>query len=206
IVLALVTAPTSDARAAAARELAEQARTLPPDLVESVIDDDSEARAFFKTHRHLFVPLADLEKASDALERRIKAAKLAANPLYIDLDDSTADAARDQRELDELRARRREAEARLERSTNVSADGLIAMIQIGTSSRATDAGPGADLVARLGAIGTRVTARHPGVHIGFTGGAITAVAEHDAIFEGMVLSSVITTLLVALVLALYFRS
>src|SRR5512142_212134 len=41
IVLALVTAPTSDARAAAARELAEQARTLPPDLVESVIDDDS---------------------------------------------------------------------------------------------------------------------------------------------------------------------
>ena len=206
IVLGLVTAPTSDVRAAAARELAEQARTLPPDLVESVIDDDSEARTYFKAHRHLFVPLADLEKASAALERRIKAAKLAANPLYIDLDDPAPDAARDQHELDELRTRRREAEARLERSTNVSADGLIGMVQIGTSFRATDAGPGADLVARLGAIGARVTARHPGIQIGFTGGAITAVAEHDAIFKGMVLSSVITTLLVALVLALYFRS
>src|SRR5262249_52688807 len=49
-------------------------------------------------------------------------------------------------------------------------------------------------------------AAHPRVQIGFTGGAITAVAEHGAIFRGMVLSSVVTTLLVALVLALYFRS
>jgi predicted RND superfamily exporter protein len=206
IVLALITAPTSDARAAAASELADQARTLPPDLVEGVIDDDSEARAFFKAHRHLLVPLADLEKAAAALERRIKAAKLAADPLYIDLDDPAPDAARDQRELDQLRARRREAEARLDRSTNVSADGRIGMIQIATSFRATDAGPGANLVGRLDAIGARVTAHHPGVQIGFTGGAITAVAEHDAIFKGMVLSSVITTLLVGLVLALYFRS
>jgi predicted exporter len=52
----------------------------------------------------------------------------------------------------------------------------------------------------------KVVAAHPGVQIGFTGGVITAVAEHRAIFKGMVLSSVITTLLVALVLALYFRS
>ena len=91
-------------------------------------------------------------------------------------------------------------------STNVSADGLTGMIQIGTSFRATDAGPGAELVSRLDAIRARVIARHPGVQIGFTGGAITAVAEHDAIFKGMVLSSLITTLLVALVLIAYFRS
>jgi predicted RND superfamily exporter protein len=206
IVLALVTAPSSDARAAAAKELADQVRTLPPELVDSVIDDDSEARAYFKAHRHLFVPLADLERASAALEHRITAAKLAANPLYIELDDPAPDAERDRRELDELRAKRREAEARLDRSTNVSADGRIGMIQIATSFRATDAGPGGDLVARLDAIGARITAHHPGVTVGFTGGAITAVAEHDAIFKGMVLSSVITTLLVALVLALYFRS
>jgi uncharacterized protein len=206
IVLALITAPIADERAAAAREVAEQARTLPPELVESVIDDDSEARAYFRAHRQLFVPLPDLERAAAALERRIKAAKLAANPLFIDLDDAAPDAERDRRELDDLRARRRTAEARLSRSTNVSADGLTGMIQIGTSFRATDAGPGAELVSRLGAIRAKVIARHPGVQIGFTGGAITAVAEHDAIFKGMVLSSLITTLLVALVLAMYFRS
>ncbi|HEY6037617.1 MAG TPA: MMPL family transporter, partial [Kofleriaceae bacterium] len=48
--------------------------------------------------------------------------------------------------------------------------------------------------------------RHPGVKVGFAGGIIIAVAEHDAIFKGMVMSSLITTLLVGLVLALYFRS
>ncbi|HMG24304.1 MAG TPA: MMPL family transporter [Kofleriaceae bacterium] len=206
IVLALVTAPTSDARAAAAHDLAEQVRTVPPDLVDGVVDDDSEARAFFKARRHLFVPLADLERASAALERRITAAKLAANPLYIDLDDPAPDAERDKRELEDLRAKRRDAERRLDRSTTVSSDGLTGMVQIATSFRATDAGRGQDLVSRLDAIRAQVHARHPGVTIGFTGGAITAVAEHDAIFKGMVLSSLITTLLVALVLVLYFRS
>jgi predicted RND superfamily exporter protein len=205
MVLALITAPSPAVRAAAQRELADEIRTLPPALVERVVDDDSEARAFFRAHRHLFVPLADLSAAAAALERRIQAAKLAANPLYIDLDD-TADTARDRRELDELRARRRDAERSLDRSTNVSEDGMTGMIQIGTSFRATDAGPGAALVTRLGAARSRVTAHHPGAQIGFTGGAITAAAEHGAIFKGMVLSSVITTLLVALVLALYFRS
>jgi predicted RND superfamily exporter protein len=204
--LAVVTAPSPAERAAAVRQLADGIRTLPPALVERVIDDDSEARAFFKAHRHLFVPLADLEAASAALERRITAAKLAANPLYIDLDDRAPEADRDRQELERLRTRRRDAEARLDRSSNVSGDGKTGLIQIRTSFRATDAGLGQALLSRLGALRDQVVAAHPGVAIGFTGGSITAVAEHDAIFQGMVMSSVITTLLVALVLALYFRS
>jgi predicted RND superfamily exporter protein len=205
--LAVVSAPTSTERAAAARELAEAIRTLPPSLVERVIDDDSEARAFFRAHRHLFVPLADLEAAAAALERRITAAKLAANPLFVQFDDDEApDAARDKRELDDLRAKRRDAERRLDHSTSVSADGRVALIQIRTPFRATDAGLGQDLLRKLDAMRDKVVAAHPMVQIGFTGGVITAVSEHDAIFKGMVLSSVITTLLVALVLALYFRS
>lgn len=205
--LAVVTAPTSEARASAVRALAAGLRTLPPDLVERVIDDDTDIRAFFRAHRHLFVPLADLEAASAALDRRIKAAKLAANPLFVDLDDDAKpDADRDKEELERLRAKRREAEARLDRSTNVSADGRTAMIQVRTPFRATDAGLGQKLLGELERLRGQVVAAHPGVQIGFTGGVITAVAEHHAIFKGMVLSSVITTLLVALVLVLYFRS
>ena len=205
--LAVVTAPSPAERAAAVRELAGAIRTLPPPLVERVIDDDSEARGFFKAHRHLFVPLADLEAASAALERRIKAAKLAANPLFVQFDDDeAADTERDKRELEDLRAKRREAEARLDRSSSVSADGRVGLIQIRTPFRATDAGLGQSLLSRLDAMRDTVIAAHPGVQIGFTGGVITAVSEHDAIFKGMVLSSVITALLVALVLALYFRS
>jgi predicted RND superfamily exporter protein len=205
--LAVVVAPNAAERAAAARELADGIRVLPPALVERVIDDDSETRAFFKARRHLFVPLADLQAASDALERRIKAAKLAANPLFVQFDDDDKpDADRDKQKLEDLRAKRREAEARLDKSTSVSADGLVALIQIRTSFRSTDAGLGETLQGQLNTARDRVIAAHPGVQIGFTGGVITAVAEHDAIFKGMVMSSLITTLLVALVLALYFRS
>jgi predicted RND superfamily exporter protein len=204
--LALIVAPSSTERAATVKDLAAGLRTLPKTLVEAVDDDDTAARAFFQDRRHLFVPLADLEAASGALERRIKAAKLAANPLYIDLDDAKPDADRDRQQLDDLRAKRRDAEARLARSTNVSADGLTGMIQIRNSFRATDAGLGRTLVDRLDVLRDRVTAAHPGVKIGFAGSVLTAVAEHDSIFKGIVVSSLITTLLVALVLALYFRS
>jgi hypothetical protein len=205
--LAVVTAPSPEVRAAAVRELAAGIRVLPPELVERVIDDDSDTRAFFKQRRHLFVPLADLEAASAALERRITAAKLAANPLFVQFDDDDApDAARDKRKLEELRQKRRDAEARLDKSTSVSADGLVALVQIRTSFRSTDAGLGQKLLDGLHAARDQVVAAHPGVQIGFTGGVITAVAEHDAIFKGMVMSSLITTLLVALVLAMYFRS
>jgi len=205
--LALITAPTSEERAATARELAARIRTLPPTLVEHVIDDDSEARAYFKAHRHLFVPLADLEAAEKALANRIRDAKLTANPLFIQLEDDQApEVERDKRQLEELRAKRRDAEARLDRSSNVSVDGKTAMLQIRTSFRATDAGLGEDLVTRLDGFRDELLRSHPGVKIGFAGGAVIAVAEHDAIFKGMVMSSLITTLLVALVLALYFRS
>jgi hypothetical protein len=186
--LAVVTAPSPEVRAAAVRELAAGIRVLPPELVERVIDDDSDTRAFFKQRRHLFVPLADLEAASGALERRITAAKLAANPLFVQFDDDDApDAARDKRKLEELRQKRRDAEARLDKSTSVSADGLVALIQIRTSFRSTDAGLGQKLLDGLHAARDQVVAAHPGVQIGFTGGVITAVAEHDAIFKGMVM-------------------
>lgn len=204
--LAVVVAPSPGERAAVMTELGAGLRTLPSHLVERVIDDDSEARAFFKQHRHLFVPLGDLETAAAALEHQIKAAKLAANPLFIELDDAKPDDARDRQRLDELQAKRREAERQLDRSSNVSADGLTGMIQIRTAFRATDAGLGEALVARLEALRDRVLATHPTVKVGFAGGVLTAVSEHDAIFKGIVVSSIITTLLVALVLALYFRS
>jgi hypothetical protein len=204
--LVVVTAPSADQRARAVRELAAGLRALPAPLIERVVDDDSESRAFFYAHRHLFVPLADLETAASALERRIAAAKLEANPLYIELDDPGPGAGADQRELDRLRARRRDAEAQIARSGNVSSDGRTALIQVRTRFRATDAGRGEQLVAAVDALRAQVRAAHPGVEIGFTGGVVTAVTEHHAIFKGMVLSSAITTLLVAAVLALYFWS
>jgi len=207
VVIVVVEAPDPGERAAAARELATQLRTIPPALVEEVATDDAQTRDFLEAHRYLLVPLADLERARDALAHRIRQAKLEANPLYIDLEDKDPAAeAKDKAQLDDLRAQRREAQRKLDLLGFVSPDGRTALIQVRTAFRSTDAGLGTELIRAMSAARTKVVAAHPTVTIGFTGSVITAVAEHDAIFKGMVMSSVITALLVALVLALYFRS
>ena len=70
------------------------------------------------------------------------------------------------------------------------------MIQVRTPFRSTDAGRGQQLIDALDQVRAKVIAAHPSVRIGFTGSVITAVAEHGAIFRGMVMSSAITMLLV----------
>ncbi len=206
-VLVVMRAPDAATRAAAAAQLVEGLRRLPRDLVEDVEADDTELRDFVRPRRHLYVPYEDLVRARDALKRRIEQGKLSKNPLFIQLDDDEPAAAADeQRQLEELRAKRREAEARLDRPGNITPDGRLTSIQVRTPFRSTDAANGKRLITALSKIRDEVRAAHPSVEMGFTGGVITAVAEHKAIFDGMIASSVITGVLVSVVLALYFRS
>lgn len=206
-VLVLVEAPDRASQEAVTAKLIAGAREISKELVDRVEHDDSDVRAFFKERRFLFVPLEDLERASKALDAYLARAKQKANPLLIDLEDpDPAAVERDRKQLEELQAKRREAEAKLDKPGNVSADGTIALIQVKTLFRSTDAGKGQALLSALGEIRDSVLASHPGTRVGFAGGVVTAVAEHDAIFRGMVMSSLITMLLVGLVLALYFRS
>ena len=205
--LVVVRAPDSARRAAAVDDMLTGLRSIRAELVEHVDADDAAVRAFFKERQHLFVPLEDLRRARDALQARIQRAKLEANPLFIELDEPDSKVqASEQAELEELRTRRREAVAKLDRSGNVSADGRIHIIQVRTPFTATDAGKGVALYQALDQLRDRVESSHPGVEIGLTGSVITSVAEHAAIADGMLLSSVVTGVLVALVLALYFRS
>jgi predicted RND superfamily exporter protein len=204
--LYVVEAPSPDVRAAVVKQLAAELRALPKQLVSDVEDDDAEIRGFLRDHRYLFVPLEDLEKARAALEERIKSEKLHANPLYVDLDDDHAADAAAQKQLDELRAKRRDAEARLDRSSHVSRDGKVAMLEVRIGFRTTDINRGKELISRLEKMRVELTAAHPGIVMGYTGSIVTAVSEHSAIFNGIVLSSIVTALLVGLVLALYFRS
>jgi predicted RND superfamily exporter protein len=204
--LYVVEAPTPEVRAAVVTELAAKLRALPKHLVTGVEDDDAEIRGFLRDHRFLFVSLDDLQKARDALAERIKAAKLHANPLYVDLDDDHATDAAAQKQLDDLRAKRRDAEARLDRSSHVSKDGKVAMLEVGIAFHTTDIDRGKELIGYLEKMRRELMAAHPAVVMGYTGSIVTAVSEHSAIFNGIVMSSIVTALLVGLVLALYFRS
>ena len=56
-------------------------------LIARVAGDELAIREFLQQKRHLFVPVAELESARDALQARIDREKLGANPLFIDLED-----------------------------------------------------------------------------------------------------------------------
>ncbi len=206
--LIIVGAADPAVRAAVASELAAKARGLPPRLVNRVEEDDLATRNFLRAHGHLFVPLADLREARDALRARIDQAKLEANPLFIDLEEEerAADAAATEQRLDDLRQRRRDAEAQLDKSSFVSADGSHQLIVVRTGFAKTDASRGKQLLEQLAGHRAAVRAKHPDVDIGFAGGVVPSVAEHAALVEGMVVSGIVTAVLVGLVLILYFRS
>jgi hypothetical protein len=205
--LVVIQAPNPAERAAATQQMLDGVQKLPPDLVARVDGDESEAREFIKAHFDLYFPLEDLVKGRDALERRMTEAKLAADPLYIDLQDhNPEDAKKDQAQIDELRQKIKDAKDKLERPTNVSKDGKTALLQVRIAFRETDVDHSQELLDAMAKVREQVVAAHPGVVIGFTGGAVTALSEHSAISKGILLSSLVTALLVGLVLALYFRS
>ncbi|HEY5926303.1 MAG TPA: MMPL family transporter [Kofleriaceae bacterium] len=207
VVLVVIKAATPEARAAATQQMIDGLTAARSPLIARVSGDELAIREFLQQRRHLFVPLPELEAARDALKQRIERAKLEANPLFIELEDKDPnEVERDKQKLAELRAKRRDAEARLARPTNVSPDGLIAKVEIGTTFRSTDAKSAEQLLDLAIGVRTKVLATIPGVSIGFTGGPVTALSEHRAITKGIVLSSLITAGLVALLLALYFRS
>jgi predicted RND superfamily exporter protein len=210
VLLVIVESDDAKARAEVAAELSAAARALPPTLVQRVEDDDAETRAFFRSHRLLYASLDDLTAARDALQKRIDQAKLAMNPGYVDLDSDETEAEGEaaKKKLDELRGRRAEAEEKLDKSSYISADGRYQLIVVRTAFVKTDVGMGRKLVAALAGARAKVLAEpgHVGVQVGLTAGVASTVAEHDGLVRGMVLSSIVTGLLVALVLGLYFRN
>ena len=202
-VLVIVDAPDPATCDAATRAMSLAIRRIGPELVVRIDEDQPEARAFLYAHRFVLAPQDELARADRALTQRLAAARLAANPLYVDLDprDPAAERAARQ-ELSDLVVRRRELEATLRRPTNLSKDGRLALIEVRAAMPATDIARGKRLVDALDEARRTVH----GARVGFAGDLITAIAEQDAIVEGTLLSSIATTVLVGLVLALFFRS
>src|SRR5687767_9612466 len=201
--LVLIVAPDAKSRAAAAELASTRIAALDKDLVERADASDAATRDFVREHRHLYVPVAELTAVRDALAKQIEAAKLRANPLFIELDEpepvSTA-------ELDELRAKQREADAKLARDRHVSADGRSQVIVVHTAFRATDVNRDRELMRSLDGISAEIRTQNPFVTVAYAGGPAVTLAEHAALSRGIMWSSIITALLVSLVLFLHLRS
>ena len=199
--LMLIVAPSPVMRANATTQALAGLAQLDADLMDRVESDDAEVRDFVGSHRHLFAPLAELEAARDALATHIAAAKQRANPLFVDLEDAAPTTG-----LEDMRAKQREADARLAKQAFVSADGTTQVIVLRTAFRATDVERDLRLMRSLDTLAAQLGLSPPGTTIGYAGGPVVTVAEHGALTRGIVLSSVITFVLVAFVLFAYLRS
>ncbi len=192
-------------REAVATALAQKIAALDPALVARVDADDRPIREFIRAHASLYVPLADLEATEQALSHQIADAKKRANPLFIDLEDP-APPAHELDQLDQLRARQQAAAAKLDRSRYISGDGRAQVMVIETAFRATDTEADRALETALDRIRAELGRAQPAVTIAYAGGVPQTLAEHDSLVKGMLVSSLVTAGLVAVVLFLHLRS
>ena len=199
--LLLIVAPDAASRLAAGSDAIAGLAAIDRSLIERIEIDDHETRDVIRAHRQLFAPLDDLIAVRGALAARIADAKARSNPLLVDLEDERAPDA-----LEDLRAKQHEAAARLDAPDHVSADGTTAVIVIRTAFVATDVDRDHALENQLDALIGTIEAAHPGVRLGLAGGVPTTTAEHRALVHGVMLSSLITVVLVALVLFIHLRS
>jgi predicted RND superfamily exporter protein len=178
---------------------------LPKDLVSQLSIDDGPLHRYVWQHRFLFPELADLEGARDALKNRIENAKLAANPLFISLDDEPA---KGNDRLAELENKLTELEGKATSPPlRVSADKRFQLIVIQTAFSASDAKRANELVGQIRTALAQVRDEvGPGIRFGLAGNITMSMYEHDSVLEGMTVTAVATLLLCAIGLLFYYRS
>ena len=201
--LVAVEAPTPPVRAAAANDLLTRLRKIDPALVAAIVADQGGVRRFVWENRYLFAPLSELEGAHDGLRRRL--AKL--NPLFVDLDEAgSKDEGAVTLEALQTRMNTAEAEARSPAGL-VSKDQKLQLIIVRATFPSAEAARSRQLHDHVRAAMAATAAVSPAeVDMGTTGDIVTVTLEQDAIVEGMTFASIITTVLVAVGLLLYFRS
>jgi uncharacterized protein len=197
-------------RARAGEVLAKKLETLRPDLVAQFSKDEGAMYRYGWEHRFLLAKLEDLEAARDALRARIDKGKLDANPFYIqlddDLDDGEADKAGDK--FDELEKKLADLEQKAKNpELRVSKDGRYQLMTLQTTFGASEANKANQLVREVKrAIEATNREVGRGVLYGISGNITVSMYEHDSVLEGMTTAAVLTLVLCAVALLLYYRS
>jgi uncharacterized protein len=192
------------ARAQAAQEMRERLEGLDPGLVSTVIFDDQAARRFVWENRFLYADRQDLEAARETLAGTIARAKLEANPLYIDFEDDAAAQGADAGGA--LQAKLDDAEAQKSVVGRVSPDGRLQLIIVRTTFEAGTASKGRELVRLAEDAAHAVRHAYPQVEVALTGDVIIGLTEQRALLSGMVTAVVLTVIIVAIGLLLFYRA
>jgi len=205
-VMIVVESDDPKARDRATDALVGRLEKIDKQLVAQIAWQNRDTRQWIWDNRFLFAPLEDLKEAKQALSERLKTAKLTQNPLYVDLED------RDERPITDERTRKleqklKEAEEKKDGPAGfISNDGKMRLVVVRAPFDSGQTALSSRLVDALTEAGRATEAEVPGAHVIATGDVYSALAEHRALLHGMLLSVVITVVLCALGLLLYYRS
>lgn len=210
-VFIIVQSDDAEIRERATKALYQRLQALDSQLIAHVTYDDSAKLDYFWNNRFLFADLDALTEARDTLKEKIRRAKLLANPLFVDLDDGEDDSSGEPLEdqIGKLRQELDEAEAKLQRRNGyVSRDGKLQLLIVRSMEPSSDVAMSKRLVAEIEQAIRAVTAEFPpgSVVAEQTGDILYAIAEHEAIVDGMVLAAIITVVLCALALFWFYRA
>jgi predicted RND superfamily exporter protein len=209
--------PGLPAAQALARKLVEDYLALGPDVIRSIEWNVRDTEAWYADHWPLFLSLAKLTEARDALAKAVAEQKRKANPLSLGLDDE--DAAREPLQVSKELAPWLEAKELLPRAQVqknferykdgmlVHPDGTSVTLNVRPAGTSLGVEEARSLVNRMRAVAERHRAEMDKghLHVGFGGSFPLFVAEYSSIVGDVRNTLLLTLGLVLVSLFLFFR-
>lgn len=192
-------APGPDARLAFSQQLVSALRKEP-----WVYRADVEYPvAFFKSRRLWLLKHSELDKLASTVEKAAEALRLEANPLYVALDDTAAEA------LEEVRSQLRgsmhsEDWPKLEQQIYTE-DGRYLLLRVKPGGNAHHMQEGARLLARVQTLIDRLQPKQAGVAVRLTGSLPVNQEQHALMTRDLGLASLLALVGILLLLSLVTR-
>jgi hypothetical protein len=166
-------------------------------------------RRFYERYGSLYLATGDLRQIDEELAQAIHRAKLRANPLYLELDESPPGAEPATR-LANLEARLRDQARGADRFPEgyyIGEKGRLLVLFLRPSSSALEVQGARAFIARMRALVDSLHPRryHPSLKVGFAGSIQVTVEEHESIVRDLLGTSVLCITLVAFSVWIYFR-
>jgi hypothetical protein len=200
----VVESPSREANRKVSDLLVERIRALPE--MRSVRNQLGEEKKFFEARKWLYIDLEDLRVVQERIEDAINDAKKRANPLIVDLEDK-GPVELDLSDIEKKYASRTGLMAQFPTGYFERPDGTLNVILISRKGNAFGIAGNKKLVAAVGAMIAEIdpAKHHPEMRVGLAGDIANLVVEQEALIEDLMLASLITLALLAVLVIGYYR-
>jgi hypothetical protein len=199
----VIDSPSIEANKQFAKVFAEELRDLPGVALAHYHND----KTFFEQHQLLYVDSSDIRALDSEIQRKMRRAKQRANPLFVDLEDGSADGDGDL-QMRELREKYEDAGAQSNyKEYLLSDDGYALTIVVRFVESSTDLMATNRLLTQIESLGQTLDpkAYHEEMTIEMGGGLVNRKREYNTIVDDIQSSAIFTVLGVLLLIGLYFR-